>query len=265
MSDRLDVEIDRHVAIVRLNRPQKNNAIDMEMFEAIIDSAERLAADSSIRAVVLTGAGDHFCAGIDLSVFKGEGISVAGSGRMDPVDDSPANFFQKAAFSWREIPGPVSAAIQGVAFGGGLQIALGADIRYATADAQLSVMEVKWGIIPDMAISVTAHHLMQVDKAKELAFTGRIVSGSEALACGLVTDIKSDPLASAIELAQEIAARSPDAIRAIKKLFDVAWHSDTDESLRLEATLQSSLMGTPNQLEAVMANLQKRKPDFGDA
>jgi enoyl-CoA hydratase/carnithine racemase len=265
MSDRLDIEIDRHVAIVRLNRPQKHNAIDMEMFEAIIDSGDRLAADSSIRAVVLTGAGDHFCAGIDLSVFKGEGIGVAGSGRMDPVADSPANFFQKAAFSWREIPVPVIAAIQGVAFGGGLQIALGADIRYATADAQLSVMEIKWGIIPDMAISVTAHHLMPVDKAKELAFTGRIISGSEAHASGLVTDIKPDPLASAIELAQEIAARSPDAIRAIKKLFDVTWHADTDESLRLEATLQSSLMGSPNQLEAVMANLQKRKPDFGDA
>lgn len=265
MSDRLDIEIDRHVAIVRLNRPQKHNAIDLEMFEAIMESGDRLAADSSIRAVVLTGAGDNFCAGIDISVFKGEGIGVAGTGRMDPVDGSPANFFQKAAYAWREIPVPVIAAIKGVAFGGGLQIALGADIRYATADAQLSVMEIKWGLIPDMSISVTAHHVMPIDKAKELAFTGRIISGSEAHAKGLVTDVKTDPLASAIELAGQIAARSPHAIRAIKKLFDETWHTDTAESLQLEAMLQSSLMGTPNQLEAVMANMQKREPDFSDS
>ncbi len=166
--------------------------------------------------MVLTGAGDHFCSGIDLSVFSNEGISAAGSDRMGPVDESPANFFQKAAYAWREIPVPVIAAIQGVAFGGGLQIALGADIRYAKADAQFSVMEVKWGLIPDMAITATAHHLMPADKAKELAFTGRIISGTEALACGLLTDVKEDPLASALGLAREIAARSPDAIRSIK-------------------------------------------------
>jgi enoyl-CoA hydratase/carnithine racemase len=264
MSDRLDIDIDRHIATVRLNRPKKHNAIDVEMFEAIIESSEMLAADPGIRAVVLTGAGDHFCAGIDLSVFQGEGLDVLGTGRMDPMNNSPANFFQKAAFAWREIPVPVIAAIQGVAFGGGLQIALGADIRYARADAQLSVMEIKWGIIPDMAISVTAHHLMRVDKAKELAFTGQIMSGSEAHAEGLVTEIKTDPLASALELAGKIAARSPQAIRAIKTLFDQAWHSNTGESLRLEATLQSTLMGTPNQLEAVMANMQKREPNFSD-
>lgn len=265
MTERLDIEIDRHIAIVRLNRPKKHNAIDMEMFDAIIAAGDEISADSNIRAVILTGAGDHFCAGIDLSVFKGKGISAAGSGRMEPVENSPANFFQKAAYAWREIPVPVIAAIKGVAFGGGLQIALGADIRYATADAQLSVMEIKWGLVPDMAISVTAHHLLSVDKAKELAFTGRIISGSEACAVGLVTDIKEDPLASAIELAEQIAARSPQAIRAIKRLFDEAWHSNTGESLRLEATLQSTLMGAPNQLEAVMANLQKREPEFGNS
>ncbi len=265
MADRLDVTIDDHIAIVRLNRPQKHNAIDMAMFEAIIETGARLASDSSVRAVVLTGAGEHFCAGIDVSVFQGEGISVAGSGRMDAVDGSPANFFQKAAFAWRELPVPVIAAIQGVAFGGGLQIALGADIRYATADAQLSIMEIKWGLVPDMAISATAHHLMPVDRAKELAYTGRVISGSGAYAMGMITAVKEDPLAAATELAAQIAARSPQAIRAIKKLFDKSWHPETDESLRLEARLQTSLMGTPNQLEAVHANLQNRKPEFGDS
>ena len=264
MTDRLDVDIDDRVAIVRLNRPQKHNAIDIDMFEAIIATGDRLAGDSSVRAVVLTGAGDHFCSGIDISVFQGAGIGAAGSGRMNPVTDSPANFFQKAAFAWREIPVPVIAAINGVAFGGGLQIALGADIRYATAAAQLSVMEIKWGLIPDMAISTTAHHLVPVDRIKELAYTGRVISGSEALGLGLITAVKEAPLTAAIELAREIAGRSPQAIRAIKKLFDESWHPQTDRSLRLEAGLQSSLMGAANQLEAVQANVQKRKPEFDD-
>ena len=183
---------------------------------------------------------------------------------MNPVADSPANFFQKAAFAWREIPVPVIAAINGVAFGGGLQIALGADIRYATAEAQLSVMEIKWGLIPDMAISTTAHLLVPVDRIKELAYTGRVISGSEALGLGLITAVKEDPLTAAIELAGEIASRSPQAIRAIKNLFDESWHPETERSLRLEAGLQSSLMGAPNQLEAVQANVQKRKPEFDD-
>ena len=264
MTDRLDVEIKDQVAVVQLNRPQKHNAIDIGMFEAIIETGESLAGDSSVRAVVLTGAGDHFCSGIDISVFQGAGIGAAGSGRMDPVDDSPANFFQKAAFAWREIPVPVIAAINGVAFGGGLQIALGADIRYATADAQMSIMEIKWGLIPDMAISTTAHHLIPVDQIKELAFTGRVISGSEALALGMITGVKEDPLAAARQLAGEIAARSPQAIRAIKKLFDESWHPETDGSLRLEAGLQSSIMGARNQIEAVQANMQNRKPEFDD-
>lgn len=264
MTDRLDVEMDKQVAVVRLNRPQKHNAIDIGMFEAIIETGKRLSSDSSVRAVVLTGAGDHFCSGIDISVFQGAGIGAAGSGRMDAMADSPANFFQKAAFAWREIPVPVIAAIKGVAFGGGLQIALGADIRYASADAQLSVMEIKWGLIPDMAISAIALQLMPVDRIKELAYTGRVISGSEAAAVGLITGVKEDPLAAAKQLAAEIAARSPHAIRAIKKLFDQSAHADASTSLRLEASLQSSLMGGPNQLEAVQANMQRRKAEFDD-
>lgn len=264
MTERLHIEKDEHVAIVRLNRPEKHNALDIEMFEALVDAGGQLASDATIRAVVLTGAGKNFCAGIDLSVFQGEGIGAAGGDRMSPRENSPANFFQSAAYVWREMPVPVIAAIRGVAFGGGLQIALGADIRYATAEAQLSVMEIKWGIIPDMAISTTLHHLMPVDRAKELAYTGRVISGSEACQSGLVTAIKDDPLAAATDLAREISARSPAAVRAIKTLFDESWHVGSAEYLRLEAELQISLMGTRDQLEAVQANLEKRKPEFGD-
>lgn len=265
MTDRLRVEIDNHIAIVRLNRPQKHNAIDLEMFEAFIDAGDRLAGDKTLRAVVLTGAGEHFCAGIDLSVFQEAGIDAAGAGRMAARESSPANFFQSAAYVWREMPVPVIAAMRGVAFGAGLQIALGADIRYARADAQLSIMEIQWGIIPDMAISLTAHHVIPVDRIKELAYTGRVISGSEALTQGLLTAVKDNPLEAAIGLAREIAQRSPEAIRAIKKLFDKSWHADSAAALQLEAQLQTSVMGTPNQVEAVTARLQKRKPEFGDA
>ena len=264
MTERLRIETDDHIATVRLNRPEKHNALDIEMFEALIDTGSQLAGDNRIRAVVLTGEGENFCAGIDLSVFQGEGIGIAGSGRMSPRENSPANFFQSAAYIWREIPVPVIAAIRGVAFGGGLQIALGADIRYATVEAQLSVMEIKWGIIPDMATSTTLHHLMPVDRAKELAYTGRVISGSEACQQGLITAVKDDPLEAANALAREIAARSPAAIRAIKRLFDESWHEGSVESLRLEAELQLSLMGKRNQLEAVQANLERREPEFGD-
>lgn len=264
MKARLLVEIDGNIAIVRLNRPDKNNAIDLEMFEAFIETGGQLAVNKTLRAVVLTGAGEHFCAGIDLSVFQGAGIDAVSGGLMEPGKTSPANFFQSAAYVWREIPVPVIAAMRGVVYGGGLQIALGADIRYATADARLSVMEVKWGIIPDMAITSTAQHVIPLDRLKELAYTGRVISGVEALEQGLITAIKDNPLEAATDLAREIALRSPEAIRAIKKLFDESWHTGTKESLQFEAKLQKSVMGTPNQIEAVTANLQKRKPQFKD-
>lgn len=265
MTERLKIEIQDHVATVTLNRPDKHNAIDMAMFEALIEAGDRLSSDTALRAVVLHGAGKHFCAGIDLSVFQGEGIGSAGAGRMEPMDGSAANFFQKAAYVWREIPVPVVAALHGVAFGGGFQIALGADIRYAAPDAQLSVMEVKWGLIPDLAISTTAHHAVPVDRLKELAYTARVISGSEAQAAGAVTAVKDDPLRAATALARDIAAKSPDAIRAIKALFDESWHAGSADSLRREAGLQMSVMGKPNQIEAVMANLHKRSAEFDDA
>jgi enoyl-CoA hydratase/carnithine racemase len=267
MTDRLHVQVDDHVASVRLNRPQKSNAIDMPMFQAFTEIGDKLAEDKSVRAVVLHGAGDHFCAGIDLSVFQGAGIASAskeGGDLLAALSPSAANLFQKAAYAWRELPMPVIAAIKGVAFGGGMQIALGADIRYARPDSKLSVMEIKWGIIPDMAISATAHQVVPVDRLKELAYTARVISGVEGMEYGLVTALKDDPLEAAFELAREIAGRSPDAVRAVKTLFDETWHPDSAGNLRKEAELQKTLMGTPNQMEAVMANMQNRAPEFSD-
>jgi len=163
---------------------------------------------------------------------------------------------------WKRLPVPVIAAIHGVAYGGGCQIALGADIRIASPDAKLSVMEIKWGLIPDMSLTQTLRDLVPLDVAKELTFSGRVLSGTEAKALGLVTRVADDPLQAALELAREIAGKSPDAVRAAKRLFEVAWHADSATGLELEQSLQGALIGTPNQIEAVKANFEKRAPKF---
>ena len=265
MSERVTVNIEDHVAEVTLNRPEKHNAVDLAMFEALIEAGENLAQNADLRAVVLRGAGDNFCAGIDLSVFQGGGLDGLDKNAFKPRDGSPANFFQSAAYVWRAVPVPVIAAIDGVAFGAGLQIALGADIRYATADAKLSIMEIKWGIIPDMAITATLRDIMPADRVKQLAYSGRIISGSEAGRIGLITAVHDDPFDAARGLATEIAGRSPDAIRAIKTLIDTSWHDSLEDALQREAQLQIRVMGKPNQTEAVKANLENRTPNFKSA
>jgi enoyl-CoA hydratase/carnithine racemase len=263
MSARLQITIKDHVAEVLLDRPEKHNALDMQMFDDLAAAGGRLAADRSVRAVVLSGAGENFCAGIDLSIFSDPGVAISPAS-MAPQKDSLANRFQRAAFAWREVPVPVICAVRGVAFGGGAQLALGADLRYATSDAKLSIMEIRWGLIPDLAISVTASNLLREDKLRELAYTGRVVSGSEALEIGLVTAVHDDPLQAARDTARLIASRSPDAIRAMKTLFNDRRDLDAGRSLALEAKLQSGIMGQPNQMEAVHANIEGREPDFED-
>ena len=262
MSEPLTVSVDDHVATVTLNRPDKANAVNFEMFDALGAAGRELAADRSVRAVVLAGSGDNFCGGIDVSLFQG-GLDIDASS-MQPVGGSPANRFQSAAYVWREMPVPVICAIQGVAFGAGLQIALGADLRYARPDAKLSIMEIKWGLVPDMAITTTLRDILPADRVKELAWSGRPVNGEQALAMGLVTALHDDPLAAALETAAAIRVKSPDAIRAMKRLFNSAWRMTDAEALALEAELQLGVMGKKNQLEAVMANVQKRAPEFDD-
>lgn len=264
MSERVRIDITDHVAEVTLNRPDKYNALDPAMFDAITEAGRSLAEDRSVRAVVLRGEGKHFCAGIDLAALSG-GDGAVDPGAMAPVEGSPANRFQMPAWVWKTLPVPVVAALHGVVYGGGLQIALGADIRYAAPDAQLSVMEIKWGLIPDMGLTQTLRDVMPLDKVKELTFTGKVVSGEEAAALGLVTRVTENPLEAARALAREIAAKSPDAIRAGKRLLEESWRDDAAGGLRREAELQSGLIYSPNQLEAVSANLQKREPEFREA
>ncbi|MDX2412836.1 MAG: crotonase/enoyl-CoA hydratase family protein, partial [Woeseiaceae bacterium] len=208
MTSRVTFAVVDHVARVTLNRPDKHNAIDHQMFVGLADVGQELAKDQSVRAVILHGAGEHFCAGIDISVFQ-QKEPVATAESMAPCDGSPANLFQRAAYIWREIPVPVICAIQGAAYGGGLQIALGADLRFAAPDARLSIMEIKWGLIPDMAISTTLRGIVPMDIAKSLTWSGKVIAGDEALRLGLVTEVHDDPLRAAGEMARSIANKSP--------------------------------------------------------
>jgi enoyl-CoA hydratase/carnithine racemase len=261
MSERVRVQIEAGVADVRLARPEKLNALDGEMFEALVAAGERLATDRSLRAVVLSGEGRAFCAGIDLGSLGGGGSA---RNLFERGAASPANFAQRAAWVWTEVPVPVIAAIHGVAFGGGLQIALAADLRFVAPDARLSVMEIRWGLVPDMTGTQTLRRLVRLDVAKELAFTGRIVPGAEAVELGLATRLCEDPLAAALELAREIAGCEPNAVRAAKRLLDAAGVVDVATGLRLEEELQRGLLGGANQIEALRAHVEKRTPRFRD-
>ena len=261
-SERVAIDVADHVAVVTLTRPDKHNALDVAMFDAIAGAAERLATEPGVRAVVLHGAGPSFCSGLDVA---GVMANQPGSDAlMDPLRGPVPNWFQRAAHRWLEVPVPVIAAIHGHCLGGGLQIALATDIRFATSDSLLSVLEVKWGLIPDMAITRTLPRLVGIDVAKELAYTGRLISGSEAHSLGLITHVDENPLAAARALAAEIATRSPDAVRGMKRLFDEAWTGSTEETLRLEADIQLGLLGTPNQLAAVTAGMTKQPAEFED-
>jgi enoyl-CoA hydratase/carnithine racemase len=260
--DRVRIEIDDHVAVVTLARPDKHNALDIPMFEGIVGAATRLRDEPGVRAVVLHGDGPSFCSGLDvMSVMASQSD---GGGLTDPLKEEAPNWFQRAAYDWIRVPVPVIAAVHGNCLGGGLQIALAADIRIATADARLSVMEMKWGLIPDMSITRTLPRLVGIDVAKELTYTARVFSGSEALSLGVVTRVAEDPLADALALAREIAGRSPDAVRSAKRLFDEAWTGSPTETLSLEAELQMKLIGSPNQLAAVAAGFTKEPATFVD-
>jgi enoyl-CoA hydratase/carnithine racemase len=259
--ERVVIKVDQHVAIVTLARPDKHNALDLPMLDAIDAAAERLRSEPGVRAVVLHGAGRSFSSGLDFTAVAASGGLEAFTGILD---EPAPNYFQRAGYGWIQVPVPVIAAISGNCFGGGLQIALGADIRIAAPDARLSVMEGRWGLIPDMSITRTLPRLVGIDVAKELTYTARVFSGEEAHRLGVVTRIAGDPFADALALAQEIASRSPDAVRRAKRLFDEAWNGEVEETLALEAKLQGELIGTPNQMAAVAAGLSKQEAIFRD-
>jgi enoyl-CoA hydratase/carnithine racemase len=265
MDDRITVELREGVCDVRLVRADKMNALDDAMFSALVATGERLKTEKGVRAVVLSGEGRAFCAGLDMGNFGQMATGTRRAGNLEtPRTAGGANRAQQAVMAWREIPVPVIAAVHGAAFGGGFQLALGADLRFVAPDAKLSVMEIKWGLVPDMAGVVLLRGLVRDDVARELTFSGRVFSGEEALALGLATRVCADPRAEALAFAGEIAAKSPDAIRAGKRLLDMAIEADQPAILRAETAEQVKLIGSPNQIEAVKANLEKRAPRFVD-
>ena len=266
MDDRIKLEIRDGVADVRLARADKMNALDDAMFDALIGTGERLKTERGVRAVVLSGEGGAFCAGLDTANFGAMAAGGQQIGKLLTKERTPggANRAQHAVMVWREVPVPVIAAIQGVAFGGGCQLALACDLRFVTPEARLPVMEIKWGLVPDMGGLVLLRGLVRDDLARELVWTGRQVAGEEARALGLASRVCADPRGEALAFAQELAGRNPDAIRAGKRLLNLAADADQAEILLQESLEQTALLGTPNQIEAVMANLQKRAPVFSD-
>lgn len=261
--DRVTVALgDDGVAQVRLNRPDKLNALDPAMFDAIIEAGEGLRSMKGLRAVVLAGEGRAFCAGLDLASFTAGPIE--GSVPITDRTNGNANRFQEVAMTWRKCPAPVIAAVHGVCFGGGLQIASGADLRVAHPDTRMSIMEMRWGLVPDMGGFALWRGLVRGDVLRELVYTNREFSGAEALELGLATFVDADPLTRAHAIAREIANRNPESIRAAKRLFDVMDDGDADTILLAESREQAGVIRKPNQVEAVMAGMQKRAPRFVD-
>ena len=265
VSELVTIDIVDHIADVRLQRPDKYNALSPEMFKALVDVGQSLAQHDDVRAVVLSGEGPGFCSGLDMSSFQAMGSDPKQKGASSLVARKPgdiANAAQQPAYVWKQVPVPVIAALHGVAYGGGLQIALGADIRLADPATRFSIMEIKWGLIPDMSLTQTIRDLLPLDVAKELTFTGRIFGAEEAEKLGLITRMTEHPLDEAMALARTIASKSPEAIRHAKHLFEKTWHSEPEAGLKLEEKLQLELIGSPNQLEAIQANFEKRSPEF---
>lgn len=264
--DRVKVSVDKTTGIARVSlaRPEKLNALDLPMFEAINQVAKDLSQRTDIRVVLLSGEGRAFSSGLDV-----KSIIKAGSPNRSiekllskDGDERISNLAQDVAYRWREVPVPVIAILHGMCFGGGLQIALGADIRFATPDCKLSVMEAKWGLIPDMSASVTLRELVRIDVAKELTFTGKIITGSEAADLGLVTRVHEDPFEEALKTANEIVKRSPDSVQFSKKLYQENWVAAEKDSLALEENLQRKLLASWNQLAASGRNFGIRFPYF---
>jgi enoyl-CoA hydratase/carnithine racemase len=255
---RVTIAVEGGVADVRLTRPDKMNALDPAMFDAIVAAIAELDAMPGLRAVVLSGEGRAFCAGLDMASMASGGSGIDIMTRTA----GPANIVQQVAWGWRALKVPVIAAMHGVAFGGGLQIASGADIRIAAPDTRLSAMEMKWGIVPDMAGFALWRGMVRGDVLRELVYTAREFDAAEGERFGFVTRLASDPHAEALALARAIAGRNPDAIRAAKRL--AGHEGDAASILMAESVEQKALMRSPNQTEAVMANLQKRAPVFTD-
>ncbi len=264
MSERVTISIENHIADARFNRPDKMNALDRDQIDAIMAAGETLANTGGIRCIVLSGEGPAFCAGLDLANFQpGQTNSPLASTLLERTFGN-ANIFQHIVLSWRRLSAPVIAAVHGPCIGGGLQFASSADIRVIAPDAKLSIMEMRWGLIPDMGSYTTWRSFVRDDVLRELTYTNRIFSGEEAKELGFATHLSADPRTTAMAIATEIASKNPAAIQAAKRLINKLPDMNEDEILLMESAEQDKITGTPNQMEAVFSFMQKRAGNFSD-
>ena len=263
MSENVTLRIDDNIATVTLNRPHKKNALTLDMLQTIADIGESLKSKKTLRCIIIKGSSGTFSSGIDvmnfstLSTDKNLLKSI-----MEPLKKKPYNKLQKPSMIWNEISVPVIAVLEGPVFGAGLQLALGADIRIASPNSLISIMETKWGLIPDMGISQHLPRLINYDQALLLTLTSEFIDAAEAKNLGLVTCCSENPYSTSLNLAATLSTKSPDAIKYSKFLYNNAWKERSQKTLKLEATLQTKLIGSPNQMEAVLANMEKRTPKF---
>ncbi|MEO8364531.1 MAG: crotonase/enoyl-CoA hydratase family protein [Ilumatobacteraceae bacterium] len=273
-TERVTISVVDRIADVRMVRADKRNALDNDMFNALASVGEQLKTMNDVRAIVLSGEGASFCAGLDFGSFQVMASSKATPETTATINTSPrlnagditdgriTHMAQQVCWVWQEIPVPVIAAIHGHALGGGLQIALGTDIRIVHPDTQLSIREVHWGLIPDMTGTLMLSRLVRPDIAKDLVFSARIFSGTEAFEIGVATRLSNDPLRDSFALAAEIAQRSPEAIREAKQLLNRLANAGAAEQFAAERQAIGKLIGSPNQIEAVMAHFEKRPASF---
>lgn len=260
IKQRVRLEIDQHLAYVTLCRADKRNGLDLVMMEALIETAQRIKKDRQLRVVIVQGEGKAFCAGLDFASVTKTPVKMLQAFTKYGVKKT--NLFQEMCQCWRELPIPVIAAVHGACFGGGIQLALAADFRFARTDSSWSVMEAKWGLVPDMTGMVTLRELVGIDVARELTYTGRIISGEKAHQLGLVSHLSDTPLEAAKTLAEEISQRSPDAVSAAKSLIRQSWNADESSVLNLESRLQFKLLRSKNHRRALAANKAKEAPQY---
>ncbi|MEQ1687360.1 MAG: crotonase/enoyl-CoA hydratase family protein [Sphingopyxis sp.] len=261
MNDRVSIiQLDGGIADVRLTRPDKMNALDGAMFAGIAEAIATLERMAGLRCVILSGEGKAFCAGLDMASMAagGSGIDLMTRSHGD------ATLPQHVAWGWRMLPVPVIAAVHGVAFGGGFQIMSGADIRIIHPDTRCAIMEMKWGLVPDMAGFPLWRTQVADDCLRELVYTNAEFTGAEAHRMGFVSHLADDPYAAAMVLARAIAGKNPHAIRGAKRLCNALGHASDADVLLAESAEQLAVIRTANQIEAVMANMQGRAPNFED-
>ena len=265
MSEFIKFTLKNNIATITISRPEKKNALTLDMLQRLTDIGENLKSENNLLCVLITGKDGIFCSGIDITNFAqlAKNKNLLNS-LMDPLEGLPYNTMQKPCIIWQELAVPVIAILEGPVFGAGLQLALGADIRISAPTAEFSIMETKWGLIPDMGITETLPKLMNYDQALLATLTSALINAEKAYELGLITICTENPYEKGIKLTEELGSKSPDALRAAKTLYRKAWRKANNDNLQLEALLQTQLIGTSNQMEAVFANIEKRTPNFSE-